>query len=50
MHTLFGRGHAVCHCREVVRSLECPLSEVPLYFTFLTYTTPHFKIMHKCSV
>ena len=30
MHTVVGRGHAVVHCREVVRSSECPLSEVPL--------------------
>ena len=27
MHAVVGRGHAV---REVVRSSECPLSEVPL--------------------
>ena len=31
MHTVVGRGHTVCHCREVVHSSECPLSEVPLY-------------------
>ena len=29
MHTVVGRGHV--HCREVVRSSECPLLEVPLY-------------------
>ena len=24
-------GEQCVHCREVVHSLECPLSEVPLY-------------------
>ena len=26
-----GRGEQCVHCREVVHSSECPLSEVPLY-------------------
>ena len=26
-----GRGRQFVHCREVVHSSECPLSEVPLY-------------------
>ena len=26
-----GRGEQFVHCREVVHSSECPLSEVPLY-------------------
>ena len=33
MHTVVGRGHTALSTvyREVVRSSECPLSEVPLY-------------------
>ena len=27
-----GRGEQFVHCREVVHSSECPLSEVPLYY------------------
>ena len=26
-----GRGEQFVHCREVVHSSDCPLSEVPLY-------------------
>ena len=32
MHTvLLAGGTQFVHCREVVHSSECPLSEVPLY-------------------
>ena len=34
---LLARGTQFVHCREVVRSSECPLSEVPLYSYFSRY-------------
>ena len=34
MDNLRAGGEQFVHCREVVHSSECPLSEVPLYYTF----------------
>ena len=31
MWTIYVGGEQFVHCREVVHSSECPLSEVPLY-------------------
>ena len=35
MHTVVAGGTRFVQCREVVRSSECPLSEVPLYWPVL---------------
>ena len=35
---LLAGGTQFVHCREVVRSSECPLSEVPLYMHTCMYT------------
>ena len=51
MHTVVGRGHAVCPFREVVRSSECPLSEVPLYTLEISvFFSSHRLFLRVCSL
>ena len=35
MGNIYAGGEQCVHCREVVHSSECPLSEVPLYMTMV---------------
>ena len=51
MHTVGGTQFV--HCREVVRSSECPLSEVPLYtYIYLgtTYTVDTYSMVCVTSM
>ena len=38
MDNIQAGGEQCVHCREVVHSSECPLSEIPLYICLLRMT------------
>ena len=43
-------GELFVHCREVVHSSECPLSEVPLYTcTQILYFSPDNTVVVCCQ-